>query len=254
MKHRAREIFVIFFITFWFSPAWSAPILYGWAFNVDGVLYTAPDIYSPPDTGQLPEYFDYSGFDWDTGLGTISITYDPGAAGDYYFLSFFDHEIDEGFDEFDNENGTYVGTPDAGLTWEIDEPGYGTPYENPFYYGDIFWNFETGNLDNMCFYDSFYGESLTEYENTISDDVSMGLGWDFTLTEGERAVINLFLDEQVPSDFYLSHTDTDSLYTFYFSSTLEIYDENYPVPEPSTMMLMGVGIIFITGLRKRRVR
>ena len=107
------------------SNALAEPILYDWAFNINDDFYFAPDFYTGPDPGQLPSYLDDSGFDWDTGLGTIKISYSPGIAGSYHILSFFDHEIDEGLNIYFNETGASHGSLASGQSWEIDEPGWG---------------------------------------------------------------------------------------------------------------------------------
>ena len=92
--------------------------LYNWAFNVDGVVYLSPNLYSPPDPGQLPTSVDSTDFDWRQGLGAISITYSTGTQGDYFVGAFFDSEMDEDINTYYNEYGSVSGSPGAHQTWE----------------------------------------------------------------------------------------------------------------------------------------
>ena len=124
MKKCLISILILFFaIGIGSARVFAGSLLYDWAFNISGDIYQAPATYSGPDTGQLPTYFDYSEFDWSTGLGTITIDYDPGP-GDYYLIAFFDHEIDEEINTYFNEFGLENGPVASGQSWEIDEPGY----------------------------------------------------------------------------------------------------------------------------------
>ena len=72
----------------------------------------------------IPEYIDTTGFDFDSGLGNVT-AYDPDFFGltDGYVGFFVDHEIDFDINGFDNEFGSTDGSPGAGQSWEIDEPG-----------------------------------------------------------------------------------------------------------------------------------
>jgi hypothetical protein len=199
-------------------------------------MYSAPGSYSAPDVGQLPVFIDDTAFDWTMGLGTISVDYNPGVAGDYFIGAFFDHEIDEATNTFFNEVGNVSGSPEAGQSWEIDEPGWTT--------GDIFYNLQDSALDNT---------------NTISssapDDVSMALGWDISLTADENAVINFYIMEILPENiYYLEHIDPDSGEEFYFYSDLEIIGATNPVPEPATLVLMCVGLAGTVTLRRKKDR
>jgi|LGVF01.1.fsa_nt_gb hypothetical protein len=230
MKKLGIVSLMVLFLAFGVSGASATPTLWDWAFNLNG------DSYYPYDT--VPG-LDDTGFDWNTGLGNITLTYDPGFAGDYYFLSFFDHEIEESPATFCNEYGATSGTPAPGQTWEIDEPGS--------VFGDIYdhvtapWTY--GFLDNS-----------NGVPPTLPDDVSMAMGWNFTLGDGQWAVIDLILGEAIPSGFYLSHTDPDSAETIHFSSTLDIQGGGgpvAPVPEPCTMMLLGTGLVGLFGLRRK---
>ena len=74
------------------------------------------------------EEVDVSGYDDDTGLGDIIITFAPGVADHYFVGGFFDLEIYEDADDdnYYNETGSTSGTPAAGQSWEIDEPGFGS--------------------------------------------------------------------------------------------------------------------------------
>ncbi len=211
------------------SMASADPYLFDYAFNADGDFYG----YGDPLSGD----FDDSAFNWDTGIGTLTWTTDT--VGDHYFLAFFDHEFTWDVNTFYNEEGFAFNSPEAGQSWEIDEPGY--------YNGDIYENFQVNMLDN--------GIGTSVYGDTIfPDDVSMAMGWDFSLAADQTATIYLMLGLQDPgAGFYLLQYDSFSEESLYFSSSLDIRGggEPPPVPEPATMLLLGSGLAGLFGFRKR---
>jgi hypothetical protein len=147
--------------------------LYGYSVNVDG---TVTDILADPWTpSPVPVGVDVSLFDSVSGLG--SITAEITGAGDHTFDAFFDHEIVETVNTFFNESGAANNLGDLafGQSWEIDEPGW--------VFGDIYDNFANSALDGT-------NNVLAGSE----DDVSMAMGWDFTLTDGESAIIQAGFD------------------------------------------------------------
>lgn len=193
--------------------------LFDYAFLQDGVLTAGP---SPVPPGSL--------FDLTTGLGVIRMTF--AGAGSHSALLFVDHELSEAENTFFNELGsTSVGAPPAGLSWEIDEPG--------FSFGDIYDHVVAGSLDNTI-------------GSLRPDDVSMALGWDFALAEGEAAEVLFHLGETPPSGFYLRHFDPDSGESVFFSSSLSI--TTTAVPEGGTVLagLMGVALTLATTRHRRR--
>jgi len=210
------------------NVAWAADIaLFDYGFNIDGTV-------SMPSQGDpVPVEVDLSGFDAVTGLGAIGVTM-TGAGGAHSFDAFFDHEIDEAINTFFNETGAANGTALAGQSWEIDEPGAAD--------GDIFLNFENSALDN--------GIGTSVFGDTVfPDDVSMAMGWDFSLVAGETALIELVLSEMAPaSGFFLSHSDPASNATIYLSSSLTA------IPVPAAAWLFGSGLLGLAGIAGRMRR
>jgi hypothetical protein len=144
---------------------------------------------------------------------------------------FVDHEIDELSNGFSNETGATSGSPAAGQSWEIDEPGW--------FNGDIYGNLEAGALDNGIG-TSIYGDT------TFPDDVSMAMGWDFVLAD-LPALITFNLSDTAPiGGFYLQQYDPDSDVSVYFSSSLTV------VPVPGAVLMGSIGIGFAGWLSKRR--
>ena len=204
----------------------AAPVLFDFALNLDGVLTTPGD--------PLPAAVDASSFDFATGLGAMSITFAPGAAGDYFVGAFFDHEIDETVNTFFNEFGAVSGTAAAGQSWEIDEPG--------FAFGDIFTHFLAGALDHT-----------NGVPAGLDDDVSLAMGFDVSLAADEFAVIDFLVSETTPSGFFLSHTDPDSDVTFYLSGTV-LSGKGQALPEPGTVVLLGSGLVVLLVLGRKRLQ
>jgi len=237
MKKFKIILIALVFMAFGVSSASAAEIaLFDLSFNLNGTEYYLGGAYIP-----VPG-LDDSLFDYSTGLGTLEFTYNPGSAGDYYLLAFFDHEIDFDINSYDNETGASNGTPAAGQSWEIDEPGYAD--------GDILNNFLGGDLDNKYGYYYYPPEPPdpeSEGYTIFPNDVSMAMGWNFNLAADEYYAIITFLvsETDTGSGFYLSHTDPDSVETFYLSSDLTV------VPEPATMILLGSGLICLAGFRRK---
>jgi len=200
--------------------------LFDYGFNIDGTV-------SMPFQGDpVPSGVNLSGFDDITGLGAIGVTMT--GAGAHSFDAFFDHEIDEAINTFFNETGAATGTALAGQSWEIDEPGDSN--------GDIFVNFQDSALDN--------GIGTSVFGNTVfPDDVSMAMGWDFSLAVGDMALIEFVLSELAPtSGFFLSHSDPDSNATIYLSSTLTVS----AIPVPAAVWLFGSGLLGLIGIARRK--
>jgi hypothetical protein len=202
--------------------------LFDWGVNIDGAV-------SVPSQGDpIPSAVDIAGFDSFTGLGSIGVT--MAGAGAHSFDAFFDHEIDEAINSFFNETGAATGTAVAGQSWEIDEPDISV--------GDIFLNFEDSTLDN--------GIGTSIFGNTVfPGDVSMAMGWDFSLAAGETAFIELVLSEIAPtSGFFLSHSDPASNATIHLSSTLAVTPMS--VPAPAVLWLFGSGLLGLIGITRYR--
>jgi hypothetical protein len=206
------------------TPTASAgPVLFEGAINQDGAIFN-------PLSG-APFNWILGGFDLGTGLGTATATVT--GAGAHNVLFYLDIEIDEVSNTFFNEFGATSGAPGAGLSWEIDEPG--------FVFGDIYANFMAGGLDGT-----------NGVPAGSPDDVSFALGWAFTLAAGETATLTWHVAEDAPGGFYLVQTDPDSPSSVYFWSDLVIDDGGTTVPDAgSTLLLLGMGLAACSRLRRR---
>lgn len=165
-----------------------------------------------------------------SGLGTA--TFSVGSAGDHYLALFVDHEIDEASNTFFNEFGIVHGTRSSSLSWQIDDPLYGTIYQN----------FQEASLNNVNSGTSANG-----------NDVSMALGWNFNLAANQTALISMNLSLTAPSSgFYLEQNDPALKASIYFWSTLDISGSpGTTVPEPFTYIpdLSILGMLGLIGWR-----
>ena len=71
--------------------------LYGYGFNIDGVLTDTNLGADYPGVGPGLGNLDDSGFDWVSGLGGLDFTIT--GAGDHSVVSFFEHEIDDDIED-----------------------------------------------------------------------------------------------------------------------------------------------------------
>jgi hypothetical protein len=206
-------------------------VLQDWTFNVNG--NTNFNCLPAPCSPNVPAFLNFAGFDFSTGLGTISGNYSPGA-GTYFLIFYVDIDITGSNNVLDNETAAAVGTPSTLQTWEIDEPGFTT--------GQLVFDVLAGTLTN----------SMWPSGSSSPNDVGMALGWGFTLAAGEVAFVSWTVSTTAPgSGFYLEQHDPNGQ-TLYFSSNLST--TSTPIPEPATVLLMATGLSAIAALRRRARR
>ncbi len=232
-------------------------ILYDWSFNVNGDI--TENLAGMGDDLSAVSGLDFSLFDDYTGLGTLSLTFDPGTAGNYFVDAFFDLEFDEEDNIFSNEKAAINGTRPDDLTWEVDEPQY-IPLvdegEPPHYVGDIYNHFSDNEFDNLIFSSTQEFNTLYDINDPFSgEDVSVGLGWNFYLAAGEYAEITFSVtDAFSASGFYIRHYDPDSDESAVFTTNIDINGGSQNVPEPATGSLLVLGLLLVGFVGARRKR
>ena len=139
MKKFLVIVLTLFFVGFGVSGALATSVLYDWAIDVNGTVYEVwPEIYEAPTvSGEITGVSGFTmftptddpyGYDVPDAIGTITVTFDPGAAGNYNIEGYFDVEIDEWINTYYNETGATGGTASGGV--------YGSVLNDA---GDIAW-------------------------------------------------------------------------------------------------------------------
>lgn len=196
------------------------------------------------DTFSVPG-LNTASFNQTTGLGTLTLTFNPGP-GSYSVDSYFD--IEAGVPFF-NEYGSVNGSAASGQSWQIDDPLLGT----------IFANTQNNTLDNTNHnpgqVDNFLGGCSGA---NCNGDVSMAMGFNFTLGAGQEEVITLNLSQTAPPGFSLQQThpqdpNNATAVNIYFSGSATSKPIGTTTPELGTWALLGTGLalLLLAGLRSK---
>jgi hypothetical protein len=223
------------------SVAHAETELYDWGINIDGTTYclNGPCDFDFFTGGQLttlaglPSSIDHRNFHLTDdvlplkdGLGALTITVT--GAGAHSVSVYLDYDLDYSLNEELNETGEISGTPEIGLSWEIDETGWAgtgsTGTKGEIYTGDIVDNFVlsgtsssfVSRLDNKIFFDKIFDQ----YLDPPIEDTALAQSWDFNLLKGETAVITFIAGNTTPAGFYLLQKDTVSNTEVYLSSSI----------------------------------
>jgi hypothetical protein len=219
MKKLGFAFCIIMLLGITSSIAFAGIVTNEYAFNVDGTVYDVP--YGDP----IPGNISLGTF---PNLGDISLTIN--GQGDHFVLGFFDFDLFDQAPYFIDETGTANGTPDAKQSYEIGDP-----------FGGIYTDFKVNLLTGTIPADPW--------------DVSMAMGWNFSLNQDQTAEIIFHVSDAPPADpnmFYLLQTDAQTNDVVYLSSELDITTNPVGVPEPSmlVLMLLGVGVTLVAAFKK----
>ncbi|MFZ5766094.1 MAG: hypothetical protein ACOY4H_10940, partial [Thermodesulfobacteriota bacterium] len=245
MKRLVSGVNSLLFLCIFNSTAQAEVELFDWGINIDGKTYCleGPCSYDFFTKGNLrkladlPSSLDYSEFNLtDTstirdGFGTLAI--EVTGAGPHSVSVYFNFDLDYSINGVLNETGTNHGTAPEGLSWEIDEIGWGYTQSRgtagAIYTGDIFDNFldsgvvppPASSFDKQIFFDQF---PLPDGQFLIPpiEDAALGQGWDFELQEGQTAIITFTVGATAPAGFYLVQQDPGTGTSVYMTSSIAL--------------------------------
>jgi hypothetical protein len=222
--------------------------LQDWCFNVNGVNVATNACNQSPQA-PLPGNVDGTNFDFTLGatdpnypttaasnnLGSVSVSL--GAGMSQYVLAYMDYDLNYnavGGGSY-QDYGVAVGTPGAGVTWELDDPNA----------SNIFNDFAGNNLQNTNNVGTYSGPS------TPCCDVSWALGVNLNVTSS--AIVTFTVSTTAPvSGFYLQQTNgLDPSQSIYLSESVQ-YNQS-ATPEPATLALFAIGLAGVVLSRKRNV-
>ncbi|MBZ5633350.1 MAG: PEP-CTERM sorting domain-containing protein [Acidobacteriia bacterium] len=265
-----KRLLILFvgLVAFGLVPAMFADLA-DYSLNVNGTTYCPTTAGSPAlcsSFGGLAAVPSLSSsldttFPGGTGLGTVTLTYNPGPGSFFTSLWLFENLFPA---TAQNEFGVAVGSPQAGESWQIDVPdatyvgelgvaGAGTIVANNAANTLSNTNFVPGGTDN---FDAQCGLLVTDA--TCNDYTSMALGFNFVLGAGEKEIVTFRVSTTAPaSGFYLRQVapvdaanDAEIDY-FYSATAVTVPIETNGVPEPSTWVLVVTMGILMLLFRRR---
>lgn len=200
-----------------------------------------------------------------TGIGTVSLTFNPGPGTYNVNLWLFEQLSQPGFNEFGSVNGSAV----AGQSWQIDVPDYDytplgfQPDPNfgglPAGAGSIVANTAASTLANKNYVTGNTAQDLLGCSGltTCNDFTSMAMGFNFTLGSNQEEVLSFTVSNSNPGGFSLEQrhpidgsnpSETDYFFT---GSATTVPTGVSGVPEPATVPLLTMlaGVVALCARR-----
>ena len=207
--------------------------------NVNGSQYTD---YSVPGVNT-------SAWDATTGIGTLTFTFNPGAAGSYFLDIFFDHQLNL---PFYNEFGTVNGAPVAGQSYAIGDSYLSSIYTDVQAGGALS---NTNSLPGTA--SNFFNDCVTA---NCNGDFAAAMGFSFTLAANEYEVLSFTVSHTNPGGFSLQDThpvdaaNPTALDLFISGNARTVPVSTGPVPEPFSVVLLGTVMVLVLVSFRRRSR
>ena len=195
-----------------------------------------------------------------TGLGTLTLTYNPGAGSYNVGFWIFEQLQQPGFNEYGNTGGTassnqswQIDTPDYDYGGELGTAGAGTIVANTLANTLANVNYVPGSTDN-------YLLNCTFGQATCNDYTSVAMAFGFTLAANQEEALTFNVSTTAPtSGLYLEQIHpVDSANTsetdYFFTGTASAQPIGTSTPEPGTGILVGALVALVLSPFGRRLR